>query len=445
MDQNNLRLEELSRVLRGAYSRDFSARIFDYKKSEVNFRVYVTDQNGIVLYDSQNPDLVGKDYSQWNDVYLTLRGKYGARSTRDDPDDPFSGAIYVAAPIYHAQTIAGVVTIAKPKDSILHVVRSARSKLIRAGFIVGISMVVAFFMVFIWITSPIRKLIRYVHRVQEDRRTTLPRLGSTEIKDLGNAFESMRQELEGRKYVEQYVQTLTHEIKSPLSSIRGAAEILQEEPPEDKKRLFLQNIERESQRIEEIVHRLLNLASLESRKELKENREIDLCELIEDLMERFSPEFEKQSLRVHLQCEKERFYVKGELFLLRQMISNLIQNAVDFAYPSTDIEVSAAVGERSGGTDKEKEKQKDKYLIIRIVNSGDPIPDYAKDRIYERFYSLPGGQKKRKSSGLGLPFAREAAHLHRGSVAVRNIDSGKVEAIVELPLSGMDQKPARKY
>ena len=64
--------------------RDVHARIWGFRKDSLDYRIYVTDARGIVVFDSANTD-VGHDFSHWNDVYLTLRGRYGARSTRSDP------------------------------------------------------------------------------------------------------------------------------------------------------------------------------------------------------------------------------------------------------------------------------------------------------------------------------------------------------------------------
>ncbi len=74
----------------------------------------MTDARGIVVFDSDGRD-VGKDYSRWNDVYLTLRGRYGARSTPSDPNDDTSSVMYVAAPMHDAQgRIIGVLTWPRP-------------------------------------------------------------------------------------------------------------------------------------------------------------------------------------------------------------------------------------------------------------------------------------------------------------------------------------------
>ena len=86
-----------------------------------------------------------------------------------------------------------------------------------------------------WITVPITRLTNYANGVREGRREPLPQLGKNEIGEMGHAFEGMREALEGKRYVEQYIQNLTHEIKSPLSAIKGAAELLAE-PMEERQR-----------------------------------------------------------------------------------------------------------------------------------------------------------------------------------------------------------------
>jgi two-component system sensor histidine kinase CreC len=97
--------------------RRFDARIWFLKKHDPNMIVYVTDNQGRVLYHS-NGDEQGKDYSRWNDVYLTLRGEYGARTTRDNPEDEFSSVMYVAAPVRWNGELVGVVSVGKPSVAV---------------------------------------------------------------------------------------------------------------------------------------------------------------------------------------------------------------------------------------------------------------------------------------------------------------------------------------
>ena len=97
---------DLPEMLEDYGKRVPQADIWGLRKEAVNHRIYVTDASGKVLLDSAGV-AVGQDYSRWNDVYLTLRGQYGARSSREDPDDPDSSVMYVAAPIRMAGRSSG--------------------------------------------------------------------------------------------------------------------------------------------------------------------------------------------------------------------------------------------------------------------------------------------------------------------------------------------------
>lgn len=90
------------------------AKIHNLIKHEILHRIYITNQKGIVIFDSETPSAVGQDYSAWNDVRRTLSGEYGARSTKEDHIDSKSTVMYVAAPIMSQNNIVGVLTVAKP-------------------------------------------------------------------------------------------------------------------------------------------------------------------------------------------------------------------------------------------------------------------------------------------------------------------------------------------
>src|SRR5690606_22533339 len=86
-----------ARSVRAFAGRDIGADIWGFEKRTGQYRIYVTDARGTVVFDSTG-EALGQDYSQWNDVHRTLRGAYGARSTRSDPDDDGSSVMHVAAP-----------------------------------------------------------------------------------------------------------------------------------------------------------------------------------------------------------------------------------------------------------------------------------------------------------------------------------------------------------
>ena len=127
----------LPELLKAYGQRQPQAQIWGVEKRAVSHRIYVTDARGIVLLDSSGA-AVGQDYSRWNDVYLTLRGEYGARSTREDPADENSSVMYVAAPIKDGAQIIGVVSVAKPNQSLQPYIERSQRRLgwLGAGLIV---------------------------------------------------------------------------------------------------------------------------------------------------------------------------------------------------------------------------------------------------------------------------------------------------------------------
>ena len=209
-------------LLKAYGNRQPGATIWGLPKNQVNHRIYVTDAKGIVLLDSTG-EAVGQDYSKWNDVYLTLRGEYGARSTRSDPDDATSSVMHVGAPIRDNGEIIGVVTVAKPNSSLQpYVDRTERRLLWYGAGLVVLGLLLGALLSW-WLTVALRRLTAYAEAVSEGRRAELPHYRGGELKQLSTAVEHMRTQLEGKAYVEHYVHTLTHELKSPLAAIRGAA------------------------------------------------------------------------------------------------------------------------------------------------------------------------------------------------------------------------------
>jgi len=224
MQANRFDPDKWYQVFEHAAARPLSANIYQLVKTDMDMRIYLTDTAGRVIFDSKNKENVGADYSRWRDVYLTLQGKYGARSTPEDENDPASKVLYVAAPVKVDGSIAGVLTVAKPTTSINNFLRKAKPQVFKVGLLAAGIAIFLSYIVSLWITRPIKRLTAYANNTSQGKRVEFPKLDRSEIGEMGQAFAKMQETLEGKKYVEQYVQKLTHEVKSPLSAIRGAAE-----------------------------------------------------------------------------------------------------------------------------------------------------------------------------------------------------------------------------
>lgn len=412
---------ELPRLLARYGQRRPRANISGITKARIEGRIYIVDRQGVVLVDSAGRD-VGQDYSRWNDVYLTLRGHYGARSTRDVPDDPMSSVMYVAAPIYDGPSIIGAVTVAKPNRSVQPVIEGAERRL--SAFGAAIVVIGLFFgaLLSLWLSRAIRRLTGFALAVSAGKRASTPILPGVELRQLAQALESMRTQLEGKAYVERYVQTLTHELKSPLAAIAGAAELLHDDMLPEQRERFLRNIETETTRLQSLSERLLHLAHIEQRRGLEERVRIELRSLVDELLGTQLPRLQSGGVQAQNQVPAEATVV-GERFLVRQALANLVDNAVDFTREGGTLRID---------TRAQNEGDAAPRLVIRVFNEGDPIPEYALTRVTERFYSLPRPATGRKSTGLGLSFVREAAHLHDGAFQIENVEGG-VEAQLTLP------------
>ena len=118
--------ETLQAAFRAVSERVLRARIYSLEKTSVDMQVYITDAAGRVVFHSGDPEAVGRDYSRWRDVHLTLQGRYGARTTRGVAGDPDSAVLHVAAPVRVNGDLAGVLTVTKPVDSINRFLSAAK-------------------------------------------------------------------------------------------------------------------------------------------------------------------------------------------------------------------------------------------------------------------------------------------------------------------------------
>lgn len=419
VEHGALPTDRIAGLFRDVYVRRFSAQIYGLHKTRVELRAYVTNRHGAVVYDSTGRAL-GQDFSGWRDVGLTLRGQYGARTTRDVPGDPASSVMYVGAPIRWQGDIVGVLTLGKPVQSFGQFVADARRNIIYVGVVSGLSALLLALLLSFWLIRPLgltSDLLAALRTAwwhdEAGRRRFGPRRAWRALRAQARAaVHEVRDAIAGRNYVQDYVGQLTHELKSPISAVRGAAELLQEPgmPPEQAAR-FAANVARETLRMQETVDRMMELTALESRRMLQNQQRVPLAPLLHELAA--SARAKAPRLRIDVQVQDE-VAVEGDAFLLRRAVGNLLDNAVEFSTPAAadrnpaDPDILLTLT-RQG-----------RMACITVRDHGPGLPAYAEGKAFDKFFSLarPGTQKK--STGLGLAFVREIATLHQGSVSLAN-------------------------
>ncbi len=206
---------------------------------------------------------------------------------------------------------------------------------------------------------------------------------------LRGGFSEMRDALTGRNYVSDYVQTFTHEVKSPLSAIRGAAELLQEPSmPQAERERFLANIASETQRIQEIVDRMMELTALETRRVLQRTQPVALATLLDDVAAGAQAAAAAREVRVTLDLRAQPT-VEGDPFLLRRAVSNLLDNAIDFAPSGSEVHLGLEADAR--------------HARIVVRDHGPGIPDYAATRSSRSSIRSRGRTASARARGSAWP------------------------------------------
>lgn len=399
-------------------ARTFNAHVWGFDKRDPGMRVYITDRQGLVVFDSENKAL-GQNYRRWNDVHLTLRGEYGVRTTPETAAEGAATVMHVAAPIRAHGQLLGVLTVAKSNLTVEPFIRRSKQKIVQAGgWLVGLSLLIGAAAT-LWLNGSVRQLVRYAQAVTRGERVALPRLSGREIQQLGAALESMRTRLEGKHYVEHYVTTLTHEMKSPLAAIQGAAELLEEDMPAPQRQRFLGHIREQSQRLRLLIDKMLAQATVEQRQQLDAPSACDLMQLLQQAAQAAEAPAQQRGLQFEFAVAALP-PIQGDAFLLRQAIANLIDNAIAFSPSGSRITLQL-------------QAQAGAYRLS-VRDHGPGVPDYALPRVFERFYSLPRPDGSGKSTGLGLSFVHEVMQLHGGQVTLQAADGGGTLACLLFPI-----------
>lgn len=407
--------------------RPVDARILSARKRTLDFRIYVTDQAGRVVLDTSPIPAVGQDYSAWNDVARTLRGEYGARSTPErltpygnagdlgnGKDAQGSPVMYVAAPVRVDGRTIGVVTVAKPAAAVQQIIFRAERRIWIAGLgLLAVSLAVGV-AVTAWMILTVRRLRRYAQEVQLGQRQAPPKVPG-ELGDLAQAMDAMRERLDGRERLEHLVRALTHELKSPLAALRGAGELLQDELPDADRQRFAAQVVSQSERMTELVERLLALSTLELSRGPEHPRPVALVGAVDEALSLLGDRLAQQGLVVRW-LRRDAVALQADAEMLALAISNLLTNAIDFAPAGSELALQVGV---ESATDAHGSR-----AFFELRDHGPGVPAGAFAQLGERFFSTARPGSLRKGSGLGLAIVRQIAGLHRGELRFEPAEPG---------------------
>ena len=376
--------------------------------SVTDIRVTVIAETGVVLCDSQADISTMNNHRNRPEIASAFDGQVGS-STRYS-DTLSAMMLYVAVPVTDKVPADQVVRAAIP----LHAIDELLSQVTRTLILLGVALAVAalFLSIYLYrkINPPLRDIVEGANRFAQGHfGRKLDDYEVREVADLASTLNGMADKLQLLETIRQdFVANVSHELKTPITSIKGFVETLREgakDNPEDLDR-FLGILDKQSQRLEAIVDDLLTLSRLESApaSELLHLYSDDLHNLLASAREYCLARAEKKNIGITVDCEPE-VNIVVDRSLLTQAIINLVDNAIKYSSPDTQVTLH--------GIDRGD------HVRIDIVDEGPGIPAKHFPRLFERFYRVDKARSRNLGgTGLGLAIVKHIVVLHDGSVSV---------------------------
>ncbi len=387
------------------------------KSKEGSFRILVFDNNSMIVNDTNKTE-IGKTYLV-PEVIEALK-KNDKVSTHQSEQ-----SVYAAAAIINtdSQKVGAVLIVASIEDIYAALSEIERNLLLFTALISCIIGVFVFFLSQLLI-DPLNNILNVVRKMSEGQlKQRIVVKGHDEFSALGDAFNQMTQKLEEvEKTREEFVSNVSHELKTPLSSIKVLTEsiLLQENVPPEMYNEFLQDINSEIDRMTNIVKDLLNLVKLDQGDSGLNIHPIDLNKLCEDILKRLYPLAEQKEIEL-LYEDVRKVIVDADEMKLSLALSNLVENGIKYT--------------PKGGIVKLIVDSDHQNAFVTVQDTGIGIADEYQDKIFNRFYRVDKTRDRETGgTGLGLAITRATILLHDGSIRLSSKENEGTTFVVRIPL-----------
>ena len=436
----------------------FEGVIVDYFQSPhgderlQNLAIYITDKDGFLILDSRGLSL-GTDMKSHSVVGSALSGQQGISRISTEPvRGPWKARrinieyffkpefLHVSSPIYdNRQQVQGVLVVVAPMLDLMDKARLYR-------FIFYIFLLSLFFGALgsYRISRNIRRLEKYATKLFKGEDVSIPNV-NVQFNKLAVAIEQARSDVELKDDVEEYIDTLAHELRTPITGIRLTAENLLTpmgiesyllEEKDDKKskvltkeikkrREFIRSILDSNKQMDSLVSRLLALSRIERRDKLTETKKLKILPIIENVLKvygTYNRLIVSKNITINLDDIEKKSTVFAEKILLDQALGNILKNALEFSPKAGTITI--------------KSSESNTYVTIVVLDEGPGIPPHVSSKLFTRFFSVARPDSGSRGTGLGLRFVRKIMQLHGGEITLKNrlLQDG-AEAKLRFPLS----------
>ncbi len=296
---------------------------------------------------------------------------------------------------------------------------------------------------------PLTRLLEGIRRVEQgDMAYRLKGAGQSEIAMAAQSFDKMAESLERKiaelaekKNVEEvselkshFISMVSHDLKTPLASIKGAAENVLEElagPVSERQRTYLEMILKSSDNLQQMISNLLDLSRIESGHLSLDIETLDIGREVEHVIRFIQPLLEEKSLEARITVEAKETAIEADRTRLWQIVTNVMSNAIRYSPRGgrIDILIDDAPDGGAGGNP---------MISVTIVDRGPGVAEKEQSRVFEPFYTRPSETAGPRGAGLGLPIVKQLVELHGGTVSLTSAAEEGTRFTLTLPKKRSD-------
>jgi signal transduction histidine kinase len=378
----------------------------------------ILDNTGTVRYDSNDIEF-GKLYAS-DEIIKGLAGK----SNYTYLSDVNSGRVSVPINDSKNNKVLGVIIITSSFEEITDAISSLQGIVILVMVILIILIVLLSFYFSVILTKPFKQFISVINKVTDgyiDEKINIK--GNYEIEKIGTAFNHMIDKLaEIEDARQQFVANVSHELKTPLSSVKVLAQALltQEDVPKELYKEFMTDINMEIDRETEIINDLLTLVTLDKKDNELNIEEVNVNELVEKVMKILKPLAGQKNIEMVFESHRQVVAEIDEPKISR-VITNVVENAIKYNKEFGFVNVTLNADHRN--------------FFLNIKDTGIGIPSESIDKVFKRFYRIDKTRSRDTGgTGLGLSIVQKTIIMHHGTVKCESeLDKGTT-FIIKIPL-----------